>query len=476
MVVFSGCGAATKQPTASQDPESGRVRKADEVRKNDPKPNLAETPKGPFGLSMVATEDGKPLDIEKVQLSEDCADCHERQWKEMKGSLHSVSHTDLLYRRTAELALEEAGEAVYALCSGCHAPQGVAAGLIPGTPEESLPDVVKAGVVCDVCHQVTKLTGKEGPWGEPGNASIVLSPDEDRKFGPPSGNDEDATHSVETRGFLQKSEFCASCHTVIHPLNGIRIEHTYAEWKQSVYAEKGIQCQDCHMRTVEEAALVAEKLEPVEVIGKSWPDGEDRPVARHFFVGGNANTDKLSGSKVHARMAEGRLQAAARLDIEAPSAAAPGGMLSFEVAVTNVGAGHSLPTSLTELREMWVELKVSSGKGRVLFKSGWLEDNGDIEENAMRFGALAGDAEGNVTYKPWEVAQFLWKRLVPAKGTERDTFRVALPEDIEGKVRIEAALLYRSAPPKVVKLLLKEEAIDLKTVRMTQAEATIAVR
>ena len=97
----------------------------------------------------------------------------------------------------------------------------------------------------------------------------MLSPDEDRKFGPPGGDDEAADHEVETREFLDRSEFCASCHTIIHPLNGLRLEHTYDEWKKSIYAEKGIQCQDCHMRSVEDAVKVAETLDA---------RGGDRPV------------------------------------------------------------------------------------------------------------------------------------------------------------------------------------------------------
>jgi hypothetical protein len=437
---------------------------------------LATPPRGPFGYSMLASEDGQRLEIDDFVPYEECADCHERQWEELEGSMHSLAHTDPIYRATAELARAEAGQEIYAYCSGCHSPQGVSTGLIPDTPESELPEIAKAGILCDVCHQISQLTGPTGPWGEPGNASFVLSPDEDRKFGPPVGDNDASDHEVETRDFLARSEFCAACHTIIHPLNGVRIEHTYAEWKESIYAEKGIECQDCHMRSVEDAVKVAETLEPVKVIGKSEPESGDREIFPHSFVGGNANSDLLGGSREHAAMGEARLKSAARLEIEAPAGAAAGEMLRFEVVVHNVAAGHNLPTSLTELREMWVDLEVRAMDGAVLFHSGRLEANGDIPEGAMRFGALAGDEQGKVTYKPWEVTQFLFKRLVPPKGSESDSFEVSLPKDLSGELQIEARLFYRSAPPKVVASLLGDQAIELKQVEMAHAEVGLAVR
>ena len=65
-------------------------------------------------------------------------------------------------------------------------------------------------------------------------------------------------------------------------------------------------------------------------------------------------------------MSYARLKSAARLEVRAPASAAPGASLGFEVAVTNVGAGHNLPTSLTELREMWVEVTIRDAGGERL--------------------------------------------------------------------------------------------------------------
>jgi hypothetical protein len=436
---------------------------------------LASPPSGPFGLALVSSADGKPTPIDGFQPSPTCAECHPRQWQELDGSMHSIAHRDSLYRRTAELARVEAGEKVYTYCSSCHSPQGVTSGLIPATPEARLPEVVKAGVVCDTCHQIAALTGAQGPWGEPGNASFQLRPDAELKHGPPTGDDDAADHEVEGHDFYQKSEFCAGCHTVIHPLNGVRLEHTYAEWKESPYAAKGIQCQDCHMRTVAQARQVAATMKPIRPTGKSSPEGEDRPIGYHLFAGGNANAQRLGGGQRHADIAVERLRSAASLALELPARAAPARPLRLQVVVSNIGAGHSLPTSLTELREIWVELKVTAADGRLVFHSGALDRHGEIDPQAMRFGAKGGDAQGEPTYKPWEVTRFLWKRLIPAKGSARDEFSVVLPARLAGPLTVTAVLRYRSAPPALVRQLFADEPIELRVVEMARATKQVAL-
>ena len=229
------------------------------------------------------------------------------------------------------------------------------------------------------------------------------------------------------------------------------------------------------MRIPEIAAQVARTLEPVTVRGLSETDSQEREISPHLFVGGNTNLAKLGGGEAHASLARERLRSAATLEVVVPKRSAAGKSFALELRVTNVGAGHMLPTSLTELREMWVELAVSDGKGTLLFESGALTPNGDIPAGAMRFGALAGDADGNVTYKPWEATHFLFKRLIPPKGTETDRFDVPLPAEVNGPLAVRARLLYRSAPPKVVRLLLGDDAPELEQVEMASASATVAV-
>ena len=58
----------------------------------------------------------------------------------------------------------------------------------------------------------------------------------------------------------------------------------------------------------------------------------------------------------------------------------------------------------------------------------------------MRFGAALHDENGDYTFKPWEGSGFLWKRQVPARGSESDPFRAPLPADARAPFTIEARL------------------------------------
>ncbi len=122
------------------------------------------------------------------------------------------------------------------------------------------------------------------------------------------------------------------------------------------------------MRTVEEAQKVAETLQPVVLTGKSVANGADRPIYRHYFVGGNANADILAGGKSHAQMAEARLKGAARLELKSPAKATAGKEVVLDVLVHNIAAGHNIPSAVTELRRMWVELQIRDAQGKVLFQ------------------------------------------------------------------------------------------------------------
>jgi hypothetical protein len=373
------------------------------------------------------------------------------------------------------MARREAGQEVYQYCSGCHTPAGVASGLVPLTPEEELPDEAKAGVTCDVCHQVSELTGHSGPWGEPGNASLVLAPGRVKR-GTFADIERNPAHEGAREEFFGKSEFCASCHTVIHPLNGLRIEHTYDEWKGSVYAEHGIQCQDCHMRTVEDAVRVAATLQRQVVLGTLARKGAEREIAPHYFVGGNVEADILADGPRHARMAQERLKSAATLALELPESAPAGGELAFEVVVTNVGAGHDLPTSLTELRQMWLHVRVVDAGGQILLESGATEPEGELPPGTARFGAAVEDAQGNETFKPWEAVRFAWKRTIPPKGSDRERYAVEVPGSSASPLRLEARLLYRIAPPHVVAAVMGADAFVPRIVEMATVSAELVAR
>lgn len=434
----------------------------------------ADRATGQFGLSLIATSDGKPAKIDSFFMNETCGVCHERQLNELQGSMHSVAHEEPLYRWFAELARKEAGEPIYTYCSSCHSPAGVVSGLIPTKRDPELPAEAKAGVTCDVCHQISVITGLKGPWHEEGNGSFAFQLGR-TKYGSRGDVVENRAHTGAKREIFARSEYCASCHTVIHPANGLRIENTYDEWKSSVYAKNGIQCQDCHMRSVEDSVKVAEELKPVVRFGESATGGPMREIHSHWFVGGNANADRLANGSMHAEQAEARLKSAARVELIVPKRVTAGNPLKFEVLVHNIAAGHNLPTGITELREMWLDILVKDVNGAAIFRSGGLDEDGEVCAGAISFGAVGGDAAGNKTVKPWEMTRFLTHRTVPPKGFTRDPVNALLPLGTASPITVEVKLLYRSAPAWVAKEVMPDGTLVPKIIEMARASATLSM-
>ena len=407
----------------------------------------AQPPTGPFGLSMIRTADQAHADLDLFQATETCGVCHPRQLEELQGiDAPGKPHRSALSRAGGTCTQRSRSRKSTHSARVVTRRPGVLTGLIPATPDGQLPAEAKAGVTCDVCHQISALTGATGPWKEPANASFTIQQGM-VKYANYGNIAENRSHSGEKKDFFGSSELCASCHTVIQPLNGFHIEATYDEWKAGIFSQKGIQCQDCHMRTVEEAEKVAQTLQPLVLTGKSVANGADRPIFRHYFVGGNANAGILAGGKTHAQMAEARLKGAARLEIKSPSKAAAGKQWRLDVLVHNVAAGHNIPSAVTELRRMWVDLQVRDAQGKVLFRNPGLDEHGNPRPGAIAFGAIAGDRAGKPTFRLWEMTQFLWKRTIPPKSFTKDTVRFQLPADASGSLTVEARLLYQSAPP-----------------------------
>jgi len=431
----------------------------------------APVPPGPFAPSRLTTESGEPLADDWGYESQACAECHPVQHEEWKGSMHNRAHHDGLYLAFAKMARAEGGDALYRFCSGCHAPAAVASGEIPGGKGREVTHHTDDGVSCVVCHSVSSMKTLHAGGGA--DASIVLGSG-DVMFGPFADAAKSPAHGSKESPLHKKSEFCSNCHTLTHPTNGLVIENTFEEWKKSSYAAAGIQCQDCHMRTVEQAVQVAETMKPVKVPGRTTQGPEERPdVHAHLFVGANSNAAATGVSERHAAEAVKRLQTAATVAVAAPAKAAPGAKVAVEVRVTNRAAGHAIPTSITELRQVWIDLRVTDAAGREVFRSGAIDDTGRVDRTAVMYHSILVDEKGEVTYLPWRAVKMVHEKLIPPKETARERYEIVLPADAKAPFGVSATLRYRSAPQDVLDQLFGKGKIPVGAVDMAAAAATI---
>jgi hypothetical protein len=326
---------------------------------------------------------------------------------------------------------KETNGTVGKFCDGCHAPVATMAGEDVSSAEK-LPAQSREGVSCDFCHQIS---GSAAPLG---NTSVTVSPGGERRA---QLENVQAPHPVAHSRFHATAEFCGNCHNVNHPANGLALEATYTEWKNSPYARDGIVCQDCHM-----TPGVGPSTNPgATAVGAPTRDH----IFNMTFAGGNVG---FGDSK----LAEERLMGAATLDIAVNSdIVATGSEITATVTVTNSGAGHYLPTGLTDMRQMWLVITATTAGGT------------EYEMLHRDFGTVLADDAGNAPVQIWAATKIKNDDRIPPKESidEKITF---LQADANATT-IMATLYYRSASPEIA----REANIDIPTTTMASKKAVI---
>jgi hypothetical protein len=418
-------------------------------------PGIAAKGRNPFFPSRAST-DGRKLTPEHFELPEFCGGCHLETYAQWKGSMHSNSWTDPVYRAALNLMSKASNGKVDKFCMGCHTPIGVVTG--EASPSgKGMSAVADRGVQCEVCHNVSETSGI-------GNGSYVLTPKlhgRPLKFGP----FKDAISPVHDSAYSKlhtQSEFCADCHNVTHPFNRLPIERTYTEWRDSTYAGEGVQCQDCHMKPVK---------------GRATPISKERErLYTHYFVGGNALVPRMLGSEMHAKLAEEMLRSAATVKITPPAAFDAGRPNQVKVRVANVGAGHKLPTGFPEGREMWLDVRVVDAQGAQIYRLGAVK-SGHTEPGTRSFKVVLGDRHGNVVdLNILEADRILYDTRIEPRGYRDETFLFDVPAGAVGPLKVIAHLNYWSFSQELLNHLLGKDAPKAHITRMATASASVQVK
>ncbi|ADU65238.1 hypothetical protein Selin_0487 [Desulfurispirillum indicum S5] len=352
-----------------------------------------------------------------------CLGCHHEIHTQWSHSMHAYAWQNRWYQDDYRLAHRETAGATDVLCGACHAPIAARTGQLPPHDGSAFDATARQGISCDFCHTVSDVNRlyNMGHVSSPGNL----------KYGN-RGDGSSPYHGVKYSAVHRSAEFCGSCHNVKHPAGGTAIIDTYDDWKSGPYAEQGITCQHCHM-----TPGPGQGVNP----GKSSPMGMERSnVAFHGFVGGSSFAQRKMGNEAQAQMAEEMLRAAAELELEAKR---DGESLSLTVHVDNVGAGHKIPTGVTYIRKMWLEVKVEDEQGNTVYHSGSVDAKNHVDPEAVFYRLLFEDGEGNLTGKSWRAVGIGYDRRIPANGRDSETYAIRLPAE-QGVYETTVRLMYRS--------------------------------
>lgn len=302
----------------------------------------------------------------------------------------------------------ESQEAIENECAACHMPMsryeakvaGKKGGVFRHLPigKQTFPQDLQAedGVSCALCHQIEdKNLGDPSSFTGGFVVDTTRATDSRQIFGPYQIEAGHVTIMRSATGFIpteaahiQKSEVCATCHTLItHSLGpGGKItgelseQVPYAEWLHSDYRDVR-SCQSCHM------PVVAEPVPISSVLGRPRND-----VSKHVFTGGNffllrmlnRYRDELG---IVAPFQELDTSAARTISFLQGQSATVSivrselseGELRVEVRIENL-SGHKLPTAYPS-RRVWLHVTVRDRQGYTVFESGRVNAEGSIQGN-----------------------------------------------------------------------------------------------
>ena len=241
-----------------------------------------------------------------------CGECHGPIAAQWSGSAHASASRTALYQAMRAKAPDGA-------CDRCHSP------LLDRVAPGEL--VASEGVTCELCH------GIKGVVEHDGGAVYTLGLDENIKYGPHCDVRDNYFHKVGCSPLHAEARVCSGCHqwSMELPAGGhLAIFTEYDEWLGSGAAKAGIACQDCHMPGVAaEIALGSPVRASVSHHGLLGRDGALRRAALSLALTVDDATPKLRAA----------------------------------ITLTNVGAGHKVPTGLPG-RQVVLRVRVVDPQGR----------------------------------------------------------------------------------------------------------------
>lgn len=292
-------------------------------------------------------------------------------------------------------------------CAVCHMPmsryeanvngrKGEVFAHLPINSDDPSARLAADGVSCAVCHQIEAegLGSKESFVGG-FKIDVNRTESEQRIYGPFEIDAGRARIMRSAVGFqptegrhIQKSEMCATCHTLYtkalgpegEVIGGLPEQVPYLEWLHSDFREEK-SCQDCHMPAVAGAIPIT------SVLGKPREG-----MSRHDFLGGNFFMLRMFNryrtelgvaalpQELHlaAEKTIAHLQSAAA-EIAIDRIELHGDRLEVEISIKNL-TGHKLPTAYPS-RRVWLHVVVRERNKQVVFESGAISEQGLIYGN-----------------------------------------------------------------------------------------------
>lgn len=432
--------------------------------------------------------DTAPAPLESHETAASCGECHPVHYSEWQQSMHAYAAKSPVFDAMASKAYRDTAGEIGTFCTGCHSPVGEAEGEGGALTAADRGEAGLEGVSCDYCHTAVDHDSFVG------NNRILTEPGE-VKYGP-FDNASSEGHEAAQGDFLTSPELCGSCHDV-YKFPGIQIEQAYTEYIESPAAAEGLRCQDCHMSPTP-GVPSAREVGPIAVVeGMAYPD---RERSSHRFVGpdyaliddfpySNDLEASAAAQAEYLEQVEALLKASVRIADLSAAQAEVGRSVELKVSLESLVSGHRVPTGFTSERQLWLEVKLYSGDGNLVYHSGDVDSDTNLRDKHSH-EVIAGTAELDAdlvnlqsknlvvsrsynadgalnteegvhleyeTIFPFDASTVERHSLEPLEVREFD-YSIALNAE-PGPFTAVVALHYRNLPPYVLQALHLEELI-----------------
>lgn len=429
-LVVGGCESDSGQKSAD-DSEQITANEEPALPEGVDGPMLPD-PGGRFSPSLARLVEQEPHMAALTEVDK-CAECHADIVAQWRDSMHAfASFNNPLYRAAFDDFQgdeDTKNPEKVRFCGGCHDPTLLFDDSITKTVSPSEPRA-HLGVTCGVCHGVKKATYD-------GNASYELT---SAPIPIPEKDDPESLEKHIKRVVtypVEDDELCASCHRgFLTQATGhdvfIQGIDEHKPWRRSGYSQNPVTRLD-------------EKVEAADCTDCHMPQ-TDKGTASHRFPGGHTAFAKMIGSEAQLQANQRLLENAATLDIAAvgtgendlPSkpdafAIGAGERLWFDVVVRNTGTGHNFPGGVKDLRDTWLEVRMTRADGKPIAHAGVEHAKTGDDPTAHRLRVLLLDEEGEGE-ESHAVAHFrtpVYNHTITPRNAALVRYAFTLPDDLD---------------------------------------------
>ena len=401
---------------------------------------------------------------EDFQSAEECMECHLEHYQEWSSSFHATSFSDPVFMSIWSSEKDHRPLTGVNYCVQCHAPAAFVSGYdldgVQGGDDASLPDIIREGVSCDICHtMVNKSPSVHTQDHVAAVAQYYINPGENIKYGSIESPDTNSYHESLYLPLFNSSSSCKPCHN--QSIRGMPIEMTFSEWDEHPgLSMAGPSCQSCHM--------------------KKQADGH----SSHYFAGVDLLFyNGLDESSDQYKEVINLLNESVNIDFEylnpqtgmLDSVRIENDSLFIPISINNL-TGHKLPSGTSFSREAWLELLVINSTNDTIYQKGLVVNSSDTldynDESLMLYTTILYDEGGEIIHEASNAFSY-HDRTLRTLFYDTKTYSIYLEEQTNQELLIKARMLFRSFKPQMLDQFHPEANSFLPIIQMDADSLTL---